>query len=402
MSETYLKQQVEARQEAWHEAKHLLDTAAAENRDLTAEEREKWDRLNADLDQRASVIESVQEAEKREERIAKAAEGIERVVRDVKKQTGDADVIRAMARGDIRSHLFGPDTEQRDVYTTSTGAPVPTSFYDQVIMLARYTGPMLDANVTTHINTQGGESLQIPSLSAYSAGTAFAQGSAIGESDVVFNSFVTLNAYKYAFITQLSQELLADAGVDILGMLAENVANGIGYSVGNKLTVGTGTVEPKGIVAAAGSGITGATGTAGVFTAANILDLIFSVDTAARQRPGAGFMMNASSISKTRQLQSSGGYFIFSPAASADQRDLIGGYPVYENPHMASTGTGNKSVIFGDLKSYMVRIAGGGVQLDRSDEFAFNQGLVTFRAQIRVDGNLPQTSHVKYFQGGAS
>lgn len=402
MSETYLKQQVEARQEAWHEAKHLLDTAAAENRDLTAEEREKWDRLNADLDQRASVIESVQEAEKREERIAKAAEGIERVVRDVKKQTGDADVIRAMARGDIRSHLFGPDTEQRDVYTTSTGAPVPTSFYDQVIMLARYTGPMLDASVVTHINTQGGESLQIPSLSTYSAGTAFAQGSAIGESDPVFNSFVTLSAYKYAFITQLSQELLADAGVDILGMLAENVANGIGYSVGNKLTVGTGTVEPKGIVAAAGSGVTGATGTAGVFSAANVLDLVYSVDTAARQRPGAGFMANASTISKIRQLQSSGGYYIFSPAASADQRDLVGGYPMHENPHMASTGTGNKSLIFGDLKSYMVRIAGGGVQLSRSDEYAFNQGLVTFRAQIRVDSNLPQTSHVKYFQGGAS
>lgn len=402
MSETYLKQQVEARAAAWEEAKHLLDTAAAENRDLTAEEREKWDRINADLDQRASVIESVQEAEKREERIAKAAEGIERVVRDVKKQTGDADILRAMARGEVRSHLFGPDAEQRDVYSTSTGAPVPTSFYDQVIMLARYTGPMMDASVVTHLNTAGGEALQIPSLSTYSAGTAFSQGSAIGESDPIFNSFVTLNAYKYAFITQLSQELLQDTGVDILGFLAENVANGIGYSVGNKLTVGTGTTEPKGIVAAAGSGITGATGTAGAFTAANVLDLVYSVDTAARQRPGAGFMANASTISKVRQLTSPAGYYIFSPAVSADQRDLVAGYPMFENPHMASVGTGNKSLIFGDLKSYMVRIAGGGMQLDRSDEFAFNQGLVTFRAQVRVDGNLIQPSHVKYFVGGAS
>ena len=402
MSETYLKQQVEARQTAWEEAKHLLDAAAAENRDLTAEEREQWDRINADLDTRAEQIEAVKEAEKREDRVAKAIEGLERHVRDHKPASTDAELIRALAKGEIRSHLFGPDAEQRDVYSTSTGAPVPTSFYNQVIMLARFTGPMLDPAVTTHLNTAGGEALQIPSLATYSAGTAFAQGSAIGESDPVFNSFVTLNAYKYAFITQLSQELIQDAGVDILGMLAEQTANGIGYSVGAKLTTGTGTVEPKGIVSAAGSGITGATGTAGVFSVANILDLIYSVDTAARTRPGAGFMMNASSISKVRQLQSSGGYYVFSPAASADQRDLVGGYPVYENPHMASTGTGNKSVIFGDLKSYMVRIAGGGLQLDRSDEFAFNQGLVTFRAQIRVDGNLPQTSHVKTFQGGAS
>ena len=400
MSADFLKQQVEGRQAAWHEAKHLLDTAAAENRDLTVEEREQYDRINADLDERAALIEKVKADEKREERIGKAIEGMERVVRDAKANGTDADVLRAMAKGDIRSHLFGPET--RDVYSTSTGAPVPTSFYDQVILLARYTGPMLDPAVTSHITTAGGEALQIPSLASYSAGTAFAQGSAIGESDTVFNSFVTLNAYKYAFITQLSQELLQDAGVDIQALLAENTANGLGYSVGNKLTVGTGTVEPKGIVAAAGSGITGGTGVSGTFTAANILDLIWSVDTAARMRPGAGFMMNASSISKVRQLQSSGGYYIFSPAASADQRDLIGGYPVFENPHMASTGTGNKSVIFGDLKSYMVRIAGGGIQMDRSDEFAFNQGLVTYRSMIRVDGNLPQTSHVKYFIGAAS
>lgn len=401
MSETYLKQQVEARQSAWHEAKALLDTAAAEGRDLTAEERETWDRINADLDQRAQIIDTVKDAEAREERVAKAIEGHERIVRDTKPASSDADMIRAMARGEVRSHLFVP-AEQRDVYSTSTGAPVPTSFYDQVIMLARYTGPMLDPAVTTHLNTQGGENLQVPSLASYSAGTAFSQGSAIGESDMTFNSFITLGAYKYAFITQLSQELIQDAGVDILGLLAENTANGIGYSVGNKLTVGTGTVEPKGIVAAAGSGITGATGTAGTFSVANVLDLVYSVDTAARTRPGAGFMMNANSISKVRQLQSTGGYYVFSPAASADQRDLIGGYPVYENPHMASTGTGNKSMIFGDLKSYMVRIAGGGLQLDRSDEFAFNAGLTTFRAQIRIDANLPQVSHVKYFQGGAS
>jgi HK97 family phage major capsid protein len=400
MSAEFLKQQVEGRQSAWHEAKHLLDTAAAENRDLTLEERETYDRINADLDDRAAVIESVKAAEERESRIAKSIEGMERVVRDAKKTGTDADVLRSLASGETRSHLFGP--EQRDVYSTSTGAPVPTSFYDQVILLARYTGPMLDPNVTTHLNTAGGEALQIPSLSSYSAGTAFAQGSAIGESDPVFNSFTTLNAYKYAFITQLSQELIQDAGVDIAALLAENTANGLGYSIGSKLTVGTGTVEPKGIVAAAGSGITGGTGVSGTFTAANVLDLIWSVDTAARQRPGVGFMANASSISKIRQLQSTGGYYIFSPAASADQRDLIGGYPMYENPFMVSTATSAKSLIFGDLKSYMVRIAGGGLQMDSSSEYAFNQGLVTYRAQMRVDGNLPQSSHVKYFIGASS
>jgi hypothetical protein len=39
----------------------------------------------------------------------------------------------------------------------------------------------------------------------------------------------------------------------------------------------------------------------------------------------------------------------------------------------------------------------GGLRLDRSDDYAFNADLVTFRASMRVDGNLPQPSHIKYF-----
>jgi HK97 family phage major capsid protein len=53
------------------------------------------------------------------------------------------------------------------------------------------------------------------------------------------------------------------------------------------------------------------------------------------------------------------------------------------------------------MPSYFVRSVGG-IRLDRSDDFAFNADLVTFRASMRVDGALPQSSHIKYFIGGAS
>jgi len=38
------------------------------------------------------------------------------------------------------------------------------------------------------------------------------------------------------------------------------------------------------------------------------------------------------------------------------------------------------------MPSYAVRIAGG-LQIDRSDDFAFNTGLATFRYQLRGDGD---------------
>jgi len=108
--------------------------------------------------------------------------------------------------------------------------------------------------------------------------------------------------------------------------------------------------------------------------------------------------MNKSSIAGVRKLKDGQGQFIFSPALSDTQNDLLLGYPIFENPGMATAGSVVKSVIFGHLPSYYVRSVGG-LKLDRSDDFAFSNDLVTFRATFRVDGNLIQTSHVKHFIG---
>ena len=394
----YIRQQAEARAKAWEEAKALLDSAAAEKRDLTAEENQTYDRIMADLDSRSQVMETMKAQAEREERAAEAMKGFEAQVKPAVvsvPEINEADLIRSLARGEIRSHSF----EKRDVTKGSTGAPVPTSFYDQVIMLARHVGPMLETS--TILNTAGGENLQIPSLSAYSTGTVSSEAAAIGESDPTFNAFKTLGAYKYSFLTQISREMVEDAGVDILGFLAQQTGNALGYAVNGALTTGTGTVQPTGIVTAAGSGITGGTGVTGAFTADNLIDLVYSVDTAGRTLPGTGWQMNAQSIAAVRKLKDSAGQYLFSPSLSADARDLLLGYPIFENPAMASPATSAKSVIFGHLPSYFARTVGG-LRLDRSDDYAFQNDLITFRATMRVDGNLIQTSHVKYFAGAAS
>ncbi len=391
----YIKQQHEARQKAWHEAKALLDVAAAEKRDLTAEENAKYENISADLDSRAKVIETLKADAEREIRAAESMQGFEnqaRPVAEVRNEKNDADAIRALARGEIRSYNF----EKRDVTKGSQGSPIPTSFYDQVIMLARTVGPMLETS--TVLNTAGGENLQIPSLSAYSVGTVTAEGNVIGESDPTFNNFVTLGAFKYSFLTQVSRELVEDSGVDILSFLASQTGNAMGFAVNNALTVGTGTVQPNGIVTQAGSAVTG---TSLNPTADNLIDLVYSIDTMGRRLPGAGFQMNSSSISNVRKLKDGAGQYLFTPSLSADARDLLLGYPIYENPAMASAASAAKPVIFGNLPSYYVRQVGG-LKLDRSDDFAFSNDLISFRSTFRVDGALIQTSHVKYFKSSNS
>jgi HK97 family phage major capsid protein len=391
----YIKQQHEARQKSWHEAKELLDNAASEKRDLTAEENEKYNRISADLDSRAKVIETLKADADREVRAVEAMRGMENQARPVVEsvqEKNDADAIRALARGEIRSYNF----EKRDITKSSTGSPVPTSFYDQVILLARTVGPMLETS--TILNTASGENLQIPSLSTYSVGTVTTEGNAIGESDPVFNSFRTLSAYKYSFLTQVSRELVEDAGIDILSFLAVQTGNALGFAINNGLTLGTGTVEPNGIVTRAGSAVTG---TSLNPTADNLIDLVYSVDTVGRRLPGTGFQMNSSSIANVRKLKDNAGQYLFTPALSADARDLLLGYPIFENPAMATAASAVKPVIFGNLPSYYVRSVGG-IKLDRSDDFAFSNDLITFRATARYDGDLIQTSHVKFFKSSNS
>ena len=395
----FIEQQMAQRATAWEAAKKILDVATAEKRDLTAEETQTYDRISKELEDRQATIEKMRSDEARELRLDAATREMADQVRPVadapRSVRSDADVIRSMAKGELRSHSF----EKRDVVKTATGAPVPTSFYDQVIMLARTVGPMLQTS--TVLNTASGENLQIPSLAQYSTAALIGEGTAIDESDPIFNSFITLGAYKYAFLVQMSTELIEDSGVDILSFLADQVGNELGFRVNAALTTGTGSAQPKGIVAASGSGITGGTGVTGQFTADNLISLVYSVETAGRRLAGSGFQMNASSIAKMRSLKDTAGNYVFSPALNADAQDLLLGYPVFENPAMASTGSAAKSVIFGHLPSYYVRQVGG-IRLDRSDDFAFNTGLVTFRATMRVDGNLPQVSHVKTFIGSAS
>jgi HK97 family phage major capsid protein len=385
----YLDRQVEIRQQAWHQAKAIIDVATAEKRDLSAEEEQTYSRLNDELNERAATIAKLREDESRELRMDAATREIADQVRPVASASVNEDVamIRALIKGESRSANF----ERRDVLKSSTGSPVPTSFYNQVIMKARLVAPVLATS--TVLNTAGGENLQIPRLSTYSVGTVNAEAAALGESDPAFSAFITLGAFKYGFLTQVSQELLEDSGVDMLSFLADQVGNALGFAVGSALTVGTGTVEPTGIVAA--SSVGGTSGTATGFTADNLIDLYYSLDGAARQLPGVGWMMTGQSIGRVRKLKDTAGNYVFQPGLSLDSPDMLLGKPIYENPSMSEATTGLKSVIVGHLPSYYVRSVGG-IKLDRSDDFAFSSGLATFRAQFRVDGNLPQVTHVKH------
>jgi len=384
MSE-FIKTQQELRANLTLQIQESLDEAEKRG-GLDAETTAKIDRIEADI---RKADEAIAIAQRNEERRLEASVAAKGFVPAVSEERSTADIFRAMARGEQRDYEF------RAPLTPSANT-VPKSFYEQVFDVARLVGPMLE--VPEILNTTSGEDLTIPTLTAFSTAALTSAGGTVSASEPTYSSF-TLGAYKYGFLIQAANELVTDAGFDLASHLAQQAGNGIGYGVNDVLTLGDGSDKPKGIVPAAGSGITGGTGVTGQFTADNLIDLAYSVDGAVRRMPGAAFMANGATIGKMRKLKDTAGNYLYQ--VGVGYPDTFAGFRVIENPHVADTGTSAKSVLFGDLSSFKVRVAGG-IQVASSQDYAFNTDLTTWRFLIRLDSDITHASHVKFFIGNAA
>jgi HK97 family phage major capsid protein len=379
----FIKGQAEVRNNLIAQMREVLDDAEKRG-GLTAEDSQKIDRLEADIAQRDAAIAT---AQKVAQRSAEAAEAAGSFAPEVASVNTDADILRSIARGEIRSHEFA--REARAALTPSSNT-VGQSFYDQVFQIATLVGPMLQTSEV--FNTASGEALVLPTVTAISSSGSVAAGGTVAESNPTFSS-ITLNAYKYGAIVNVANELVTDAGFNITGYIAQQL--------GTSLGVQTNTVLTNTLVGAAGSVVTGGTGVSGAATYENLIDLVYGIEAGARVLNGLGFMMAKSGIAAARKLKDGAGNYIWLDNAVNGQPAQLLGYPVYENPAIPAVGTAAKSVLFGHLPSFKARVAGG-VAIAQSADFAFNTDVTAYRGLIRVDGGLTHATHIGYFKGGAS
>jgi HK97 family phage major capsid protein len=388
----FLKSQVEARNNLIEQARTVIESAEADKRGLTVDDQQTIERIETEISQRDAAIDTAKKMEEREARAVDAARDSFVPSSEVR---GDADILRAIAKGEMRSHTFG--MEKRTIVPTDN--TVPKSFVDELFSVARLAGPML--NVAQVYNTASGEQLTIPTLTAYSTATIKGAGSAIAESEPTFSS-IQLSAFKYSFLVPVANELISDSSLDIASIIAEQAGNAIGFGINTGLTVGTGTVEPTGIFTTGASAVTGGTGVGGAPTYENLVDLLYALDGQARLLPGVGWLMNKTGLATVRKIKDGDGRFIWSAGSiAAGQPDELLGYPVYENPAAVNVGVGNFSIGVGHLPSLKARLAGG-VQVAQSADYAFDEDVTTFRVTARVDSKLTHASHFVKFKGGAS
>jgi HK97 family phage major capsid protein len=380
----FIKSQMDARNNLIAQAREVLDIAQAEKRGLSAEENTKIARIEADIDQADTAIETARKIADREARASEAASSFAPSM--PAQENSDADILRSIASGEMRGYEFG--REARTLVPSSN--TVGQSFFDQVFEIAQLVGPML--TVSEVFNTTSGENLVIPTVTATSSAGSVAAAGTISESNPTFSS-ITLGAEKYGALVQVAQELVTDAGFNISSYIAQQLGTSLGLQANSVLTTK--------LSAAAGSVVTGGTGVAGAASYENLIDLAYGIADGARVLPGLGWQMSKSGIAAARKLKDGAGNYIWTDSAVPGQPATLLGYPVFENPNVAAVGTGTKSVLFGHLPSFKVRVAGG-IRVDQSADFAFNTDTVTYRGLIRLDGGLTHATHIGYFKGGAS
>ena len=396
-----------------NQQKELLDTAIAAKRDFTAKEQSTYDSLCADDTGLTANINRENDRAAEDRSIADAFARINGtpVTGHNPADGPTVDAFRSaileknpapiMVRSANPRSYYSPGVERRDLLKTGPANFQPVSFYDRIIETMVETSAVLNAGATL-ITTTTGEDLRVPRSTANGAAGIVAEGAAIPESDPSLG-VVTLGAYKYALLIQVSSEMVADTTVDLQAYIAREAGTAIGVALGNHLINGTGSGQPRGVLADATVGVTGPVGTATSFgtqsTAGQGTDLLNnlygSLAEPYTQTGSTAFLARNATVTAIRNLKASSGELVGNSYVSSSPA------PFLVDPSVPSLAANAKSVLFGDWSRYFLRMVNG-IRFDRSDDFAFSTDMVTFRILLRADGALIDPSAIKYLANSAT
>jgi len=370
--------------------KEIHDSAEAEGRDLKAEEKQEYERVEGEFDSLSERIE-------REERIAgigKRNVPHEEETREAPAPGVDSEEYRQAfdAYLRVRGGESQLDAEQRAALKVGTasqgGYTVPESWADDLTEASREFGVIRE--LATVITTSDGRKIHYPTVATFPTAALTAEEAAFTESEGTFGD-VELDAYKYGSIAKVSDELRQDSMFDIDGLVQRFAGQAIALAEDAQLSTGTGTNQPQGLLTGLSTGKT----TAGVsaVTTDELVDLFHSV--LSPYRANGSWLFADATAAAIRKLKDSTNQYIWQPGLQAGQPDMLLGRPVYTDPFIEALGTGNDVGVFGDIgRAYLVRNAGG-VEVKVLEELYAANGQVGIRVHRRTDGAVIDAAAAK-------
>ncbi len=352
--------------------------------EASAEQAAKLATLEGELRSADEAMEAAIDADAKEARYLEAYNAIPRPAAEVEarhdQMAEDRKALKAFVDGEVRSVEF---RAALDTDPSRGGDTVPTGMYSVIYDAFVEYSTVVQAGATV-INTAGGAPLTMPFVNSRPAASLVAEGATIGKSDGTYDAF-ELGAYKFAFISQATRELLTDSAFNMASEVGKQGGRAIGLGTGSYFVTGTGSSQPEGVVTG-GTNVADHFASASAITADELIGLQHEI--IAPYRNNAVWLVNDSTLAAIRQLKDSNNAYIWQPGIQAGQPDTLLGRPVYSDPAMPAIGSDANSVVFGDLQNGFVIRQAMGIEIVRSDEYAFDTDLVSWRFVTRFDSKV--------------
>jgi len=379
-------------------ATEIVEVAQKEGRSLNAEEKSKFDAMEADARSIKEQIDIIERTAEMKKELAANAEVREAAPKATRKGAFEKYLRNGMSslnsnERSLMAELRGTSTQIAGTDSLG-GFLVPQDFSNELDMATLFTGEV--ERLAKKLNTAGGALLDYPTINDTATDANLtSEAAAVTVQDMTFAN-AQLSAYNYASQVRVSMQLLQDNAFDLNAFLAEAMGERIARATNGAFTTGTGSSQPQGIITGATLGNTAASATA--IAADDILDLIHSIDPSYRNKPTFGLMAHDNVIAAIRALGlgSANDFPIFIPSMEAGQPDKLFGYNIYYNNDMESAiTTGKKTLLAADFSKFVVRSAGG-VQMVRLNERYMDELEVGFVSYARKDSKVLDTRAVKY------
>ncbi len=404
-----LKQQYERRESLHAQMTAIVATARKANRNLTADESSKFDRIDAEM---VALTEEIKRLEKHEahERSMNALQpvaldniGVDPRGRAAKMQK---DPYTKVFGKYLRVGLGAMDPSEQALIRTgfdtqaalspatgsSGGFVVPQGFEDNLDTAKKWFGGI--DQFCEVLTTDTGAPLPWPTGNdTTNMGEIVGPNTQVSTAQPTFGA-VMFNAYKFSSkLVLVPIELLQDAAFDFDEWIPQQLGTRIARIQNNKFTVGVGGgIEPTGLVtavAASGNVVTLPPGNTVSLPVTAFYSLEAAVDPAYRK--GARYMLSDTTLSLVKKLQDSTGRPLWQPGLSATfadgAPDKINGYEYIINNDMPNPGASQYFMAFGAYKEFKVRRVKSYIVLRLTERYA-DYGQVGFLCFERADSNL--------------
>lgn len=411
-----LKKLLERRAQIWAQMQDIITSAETERRDLSAEEAERYDKLEAELNDLTGQIDRAQRHAAHADEFGRIDERT-RVGRGEIEESDDApsyeDAFRSWARYGTNAlsteerHALagrfqsGAELRAQGIATGGAGGYlVPEGFRTQLIETMLAFGSV--ESVATVIETESGNPLLWPAVDdTANVGAILAENTQVTEQDIVFTE-AGIDAYMYTSkLVRVSYQLLQDSAFDLDAFLRRKLAERIARILNQHFTTGTGSSQPDGVATSPTVGKTGTTGQTTSVTYADLVDLIHSIDPAYRN-DRSRFMLKDATLASIRKLLDGNNIPLWQPSLQAGVPDTILGYPVTVNQDMPTMAANAYPILFGDFQEYYLIRRVRDIQLLRLEERYADYLQVGFLAFARYDGTKVNMNAVKAYRNSAT